>query len=1362
MVSTENLNAFCLTPSQTFAEEIGRLKSVQTKRSSNLVKTFCLCSLNEDAIVAMRPAKIISAWMPVLKRWSSSLTQPYDNTLYIISQLMLRDQSHFIQEFLEECAGPETTVELLQTFFEAKKQCTAIAAFCVLLPLCLVPAGEAWLTKNYHRIVEHYQLFSACMSVLEKDARPEEPVYLDINKLKTIWRRFQHVFDGIRATESKRHEKELLAQEEKEKANKQRKIDKKKKRNQMRQVVDPKEHENIVLPNKTNTEELDNRNEVDMDEFILEETADWATVEPKKSKFEKLLSKKDLKTKKKAATAQKKLPVAEIKIKVQRLKQETNDETLVNFRPNGGKPVGTNATKKNNANKDLAIAPWHTTKAVENVGNSPGKDFPKLSTNGHGENRNQNANQYASNSTLEGELDDSLKEQTLVETQDEDLSDSSCKKMDSRMCDNEKDETLANGTLDPATQGCDKNSTKTLTPSQQSNLEMESQEQKTVQVETKTSPPPEFSAPVEQNEPNNQQPTKEIKSPDPPRDNAAEPEGESVYAPACCAITSTPEKRLQAGKTGSPNVAKLYYPKCEEIQATLTIDNKLSHICVTDDQGCNHSVPVAEVTTISDTNLVVGLVPKSPGKLKQPSDVEIALDTDSLSLKKSQMVYYPREEVVESEIVIGNKISHLYVNHGAEGKEMMPVKVIQKVYGDKEFVVMSHKKGGLGQPATNSSPSEAAAADDNLLGACSSNLVPEKASELMTPFSGGTKVKAHKKRSRATNTGPRVRGLEEYFLFSTAGDDSSEERFRTAFNDLWPNDVDQSDTITQDNVERTDEDGPTVWEAPADVPVRSQSHPGDPVDDIARDAEIQFLADCRLQESGSIKADSRPNSQMSQFNVDVRDIQFGFSSSSETETSVTTAEVKSEKWQQHETADVRQEHLAEDTTENVKEEPKGKEEVEPFSHCHEGDSPVQNPESRPQIGTKEQNWPSLFENCPLPYESDYQMDSDKSDITQPFRSFGAVGDREWKSKPEVEDPKLKNPHPLRRGQGDCLIDDTESDASDLFSASAQWNDPSFFGLGALDEFSQFILAQIDFTETNDLRQVEEKYPTFGKGADYEKYRKEHLDKCFKEALLYAEFTLTQEPTEEPPEDLDDQESLGLLPRVLLDSSFEVDNVRFASTSGNDHDMWLGHQSQAPGQHMQEQAIFSLHQIVNDNPGFPQLGMPLSNTKPCCLLEHMFHQAKLHELQMEANNKLRHFESGKPVYQNGQGDSHLRSKLALQSFKPTVPTSEEVKPNAGKNWAPPLFTSAGSLLGTTQNVPAFAQAPSTEILSESSDRSSRASSTNSSINSFRSAKQLVCWRPNVAVCSDRLSEAFVIGKGCSIIRTIKSFTSSDKF
>ena len=116
-----------------------------------------------------------------------------------------------------------------------------------------------------------------------------------------------------------------------------------------------------------------------------------------------------------------------------------------------------------------------------------------------------------------------------------------------------------------------------------------------------------------------------------------------------------------------------------------------------------------------------------------------------------------------------------------------------------------------------------------------------------------------------------------------------------------------------------------------------------------------------------------------------------------------------------------------------------------------------------------------------------------------------------------------------------------------------------------------------------------------------------------------------------------------------------------------------------------------------------------------------------------------------VTQAGQGDSFYYHD-AYRQFAPFPGHfGGQVKPEIAKSRSVPFLGAGSAVIDAQKYATSFTQA-TTDYLSESSDLSSFTSATRSSINSFKSANELVCSRSDVSLASERLADSFVIGKG----------------
>ena len=353
------------------------MENIRIKGSSETVSEFLVqLSLTfvqmSNARGSLLKNKIITAWIPVLKKWVSIESTVYEQMFCCICQLMLGIENTeliaepFVQEFIN-CGGPDATVEMLHTLMESKRGGLVVGAFCLLLPLCKMQCGQKWLRKNYHKIVECYQLFDSTTGLLDFPLTT-------VNKVRAIWQHFKETFETIQATESKKHEAELLADEEREKAKRERKNERKKRRDQKKGL---KGRGDNLSPN-TSVEDDGGDEEVGCPTTTpYDEERNCRKIEQKKDEFEVVLSKKELKINKKKAQSPEQDGNEKIEgtvVKVMPPRKE-DDEIFMNFRPNRGKLPG----QKNKALSKVKPSdlPWRNlNKPVGNT--SPGKEFPKL------------------------------------------------------------------------------------------------------------------------------------------------------------------------------------------------------------------------------------------------------------------------------------------------------------------------------------------------------------------------------------------------------------------------------------------------------------------------------------------------------------------------------------------------------------------------------------------------------------------------------------------------------------------------------------------------------------------------------------------------------------------------------------------------------------------------------------------------------------------------------------------------------------------------------------------------------------------------------------------------------------------------
>ena len=130
-------------------------------------------------------------------------------------------------------------------------------------------------------------------------------------------------------------------------------------------------------------------------------------------------------------------------------------------------------------------------------------------------------------------------------------------------------------------------------------------------------------------------------------------------------------------------------------------------------------------------------------------------------------------------------------------------------------------------------------------------------------------------------------------------------------------------------------------------------------------------------------------------------------------------------------------------------------------------------------------------------------------------------------------------------------------------------------------------------------------------------------------------------------------------------------------------------------------------------------------------------------------KVPPFNTDSSQARTGQGDPYFYQDVYVNTERQLMVglnhPGDQMKLEITKTRSVPFLSSASAMIEAEKLDPSFTRM-TPEYLSEPSDKSSLTSTTISTINSFKSANELVCSRSDASVSCDRLGESFVIGKG----------------
>ena len=1243
-----------------------------------LVQMLLACMQTSSTNDCLLKHKVISAWIPVLKRWASIETTAAEQTFCCICQLMLDTEKKeliseaFVQEFID-CGGPDATVEMLHTFMESKRGGAVMGAFCILLPLCKIQWGQKWLRKNYHKIVECYQFFDSTTELLDfpSDA---------IMRVRMIWQHFKQTFDTIQATESKKHEAELLAEEAREKARREKKTERKKRKEQKK---GQRLKEDTPSPN-TSVEDDDDTEKDKMHPIfdVSDKEQNWNKTYSKGGEFEKVLSKKELKISKKKAQLSdldrnEKTEITLTKIK--KLDKDEEDGIFMNFRPNRGKPPG--IKNKGTAKIKPSDLPWRNLKKP--VGNtSPGKEFPKLCKE-----------KFAT---------------MMREVHDEN------EKMLERKPKVTKDDYIPSSSEDAGS---------TQRPNQSN---------RNIAVRRKCQPQTG----------NRREETRSISSKDIVK--TTNPFAENLQDSV---VTKTDNNETGANQVKEPEInaqdEEEYFNKIFWSVSSILHDKSTEiggHEMPSPERKTNATINPTEVA-ISEASLV-----------SAEKRSEVSHEAPQLNMRDGNLGRIVTDVIAMREVP-DHDLSHTGpasdTTCGTESKSLSTAKNEKQV-----------KENGIGYLQE--------AKEDPFMGCLSSiwDVSPIKQgahdlSELEIPIENiSPATKVNKKRSRATSTASRelfnvpveLSPLEHVTRMN------QENIIRSKFERFMHHQTDPDHqeiygiSDLENDVRIKSEDAPLIKEKNQELKITTDESGADPTKNVKENCEYEFLSESRLKSTGSIKSDESVSlrSVKEEQNV-TTDVHFGYFSSG--------ADASYESENEPKNLGIKEENLdligirAQDVKQTLTSPPLSNNTPSPSCDM---------PNATVEVGL-----------CKTSAESNqYARHKRLSDVPETENcKFGAIGEPCPIRTIDGEGPSNQNRESiedfsrLKPGDGDRLLDRQEVTDREQFGSRSYWREPSYFGYGSLDGLSQVISAQKDLTQTDNLEKVYQSYPVFGQGMEYETFKKRLTEEQWQQRQFNVE---CNKLSGGEPVCIDQGKASTLIPQHLLDNSHESEPGELSLRNQPNQfrppekvNSFFG----IPNEHQQssgqvigkEYELFPLQQVPNFEPKdmcFPQPGIPVIGNQ---------HGANLAPTQHGHKPKQPAFNSDSA--QTGQGDSCYYQDARRQFVSYPGHFGGQVKPEIAKSRSVPFLNSAGAVFeaqkyaqssaGAVFEAQKYAQSftqVTADYLSSDSDRSSLTSATISTINSFKSANELVCSRSDVSLSSDRLADSFIIGKGFVRIST----------
>ncbi len=589
----------------------------------------------------------------------------------------------FVHEFIKS-GGPDYTVILMKYYMECKVYNIVACVFLLVLPLCKGSWGLDWLRVNYYKIIECYQCFEIRRDILD---------YADgmAEKVTAIWQIFKARFNAIHARESKIHEAELLADEEREKKKKEEKSSKRKKKQKQRKLQTEKDKECDAQKISMASDD----DEVDRDQETIDtkdgkqkkytilpmripskerlKENDWRSLGEKKLEFERVLSKKEQRAIKKKASHGKPVNVvvqevgpAEI-VETNKSKETEDSEDLLNFRPNMGKePPGKEKCKL--VEQRAKELPWRSLKKAPDI-DSPGKDFPIL-TKGQ-------------------------KQSGVAKLNQEKFQD-------------------VGPTINHASYGLfvKERNLKNAAQSLEFSQRMSALTPLAPSLEIQKAPSPIGD---EKKRKSLFSPTKDLTWNDPSfmmegslpkheindycmfNDFTTETLGKNEnIAIEQNAMCMTPPK-LKSNPTPKCDVynlakrAKIFFPIREKIEATITVDEVITHICV---KGTNHDnkvIPVMDVpkegSPFSDfpKNVYFSMVPQPLDGREKTSRSASPFAPASSALTPA-VVYYPVQVIIETRAG-QDEISHVYLDDNKGKRQMLSVIELARQTMERQFIV---------------------------------------------------------------------------------------------------------------------------------------------------------------------------------------------------------------------------------------------------------------------------------------------------------------------------------------------------------------------------------------------------------------------------------------------------------------------------------------------------------------------------------------------------------------------------------------------------------------------------------------------------------------------------------------------------
>ena len=1235
-----------------------------------LVQMLLACVQTSSANDCLLKHKVISAWIPVLKRWASIESAAAEQTFCCICQLMLDTEKKeliseaFVQEFID-CGGPDITVEMLHTFMESKRGGAVMGAFCMLLPLCKMQWGQKWLRKNYHKIVECYQFFDSTTELLNfpSDA---------IMRVRIIWLHFKETFDTIQATESKKHEAELLAEEAREKARREKKTERKKRKEQKK---GQRLKGDLPSPNTSVEEDDDTGKEKMYPTFdVSDKEPNWNKSYSKGAEFEKVLSKKELKISKKKAQLSDldRNERTEITLtKVNKLDKDEEDGIFMNFRPNRGKPLG--VKNKGIAKIKPSDLPWRNLKKP--VGNtSPGKEFPKLCKE-----------KFAT---------------MMREVHDEN------EKMLERKPKVTKDDYIPNSGEGAGTQRLNQ-SNRNIVIRRKCQLQTGNRREETRRISSKDI----------------------VKT-----TNHVAPNLKDTI------VTKTDNTETVANQIKEPEINKQ-----DEEEYFNRIFRSVSSIL--------HDKPT-EIGSLE----MPSPERKTNASKEAINSTEVAIsETSTVSAEKKSEVSHEALQLNMKDGNLGSIVTDIIAMREAPGHDMAhTIPVSDTTCCRTEFKFMNTtknekqaKEDGLSYLQEDK--------EDPFMGCISSiwDVSPVKqgahdVSQLEFPIENiSPATKVNKKRSRATSTASRElfnMPVELSPLEHVARMDqenivrSKVQRFM-----LYQTDPDHQEIYGISNLEDAmrikSEEAPVIGEKSQELKITTDESVADPTMNVKENCEYEFLSESRLKSTGSIKSDESVSLRsVTEEQKVTTDVHFGYFSSG--------ADASNESENEPKNIGIKEENLdqigirAQDVKQTL---------TSPSLSNH-----TPSPSGNMLNATVEAG------SCTTSAESNqcarHKRLSDVHEIDNCRKNkFGAIGepcpiriiDGEGPSKQGRE--SIEDFSRLKPGDGDRLLDHEEVTDREQFGSRSHWREPSYFGYGSLDALSQVISAQKDLTQTSNLEKVYQSYPVFGQGMEYETFKKRIIEEQWQQRQFNGQ---CNKLSGGEPVRIDQGKASTLIPQHLLDSSLESEpgelllrdqpnQFRPPEKVNSFFGIPSEHQ-QSSGQVVEkEYELFPLQQVPNFEPKgmrFPQPGIPVIGNQLGSNLVPAQHGQKPKPSAFNSDSA-----------QTGQGDSCYYHDARRQFVAYPGHFGGQVKPEIAKSRSVPFLSSAGAVFEAQKYAQSFTQVTA-DYLSSDSDRSSLTSATISTINSFKSANELVCSRSDVSLSSDRLAESFIIGKGFVRIST----------